>query len=98
MEISNKYSKKIANANKLCYNQGASVKACSLICYIALRKGILMSEIIRCDVNEEWAHTGIIKAGEFFFLNYCVGNVGDTIEQQIHGAFDEMEKRLAVFD
>lgn len=57
-----------------------------------------MSEIIRRDVNEEWAHTGIMKAGEIFFLNYCVGNVGGTIEQQIHGAFDEMEKRLALFD
>lgn len=57
-----------------------------------------MSEIIRRGVNEEWAHTGIMKVGEFFFLNYCVGNVGGTIEQQIHGAFDEMEKRLALFD
>lgn len=39
-----------------------------------------MSEIIRMDVNEEWAHTGIIKAGDFYFLNYCVGNVDSTIE------------------
>lgn len=30
------------------------------------------------------------------YLNYCVGNVGGTIEQQIKGAFDEMEKRLAL--
>jgi len=35
-----------------------------------------MSEIKRYDVNEEWAHTGIIKAGDFYYLNYCVGNVG----------------------
>ena len=51
--------------------------------------------IERYDVNEEWAHTGIIKAGDFCFLSYCVGNIGGTIEQQINGAFDEMEKRLA---
>ena len=56
-----------------------------------------MSEIIRMDINEDWAHTGIMKAGDFCFLNYCVGNVGGTIEQQINGAFDEMEKRLALF-
>ena len=56
-----------------------------------------MGEIVRMDVNEEWAHTGIIKAGDFCFLNYCVGNVGGTIEEQINGAFDEMEKRLALF-
>ena len=57
-----------------------------------------MGEIIRKDINEEWAHSGIIKAGDYYFLNYCVGNVGGTIEEQVNGAFDEMEKRLAIFD
>lgn len=52
--------------------------------------------IERFDVNEAWVHSGIIKAGDFCFLNYCVGNVGGTIEEQINGAFDEMEKRLAM--
>ncbi len=56
-----------------------------------------MNEIIRKDVNEKWAHCGIIKAGDYFFLNYCVENVGGTIEEQINGAFDEMESRLALF-
>lgn len=51
--------------------------------------------IERYDINEEWAHTGIIKAGDYCFLNYCVGNVGGTVEEQINGAFDEMERRLA---
>ena len=32
--------------------------------------------IERYDVNETWAHSGIIKAGDFCFLGYCVGNVG----------------------
>ena len=56
-----------------------------------------MSDIIRKDVNIDFAHTGIIKAGDFCFLNYCVGNVGGTVEEQINGAFDEMEKRLGLF-
>lgn len=56
-----------------------------------------MSEIVRLDVNEQWAHTGIVKAGDFYYLSYCVGNVGGTIEQQINGAFDEMERRLSLF-
>ena len=57
-----------------------------------------MSEIIRKDVNEEWAHSGIIKAGDYCYLNYCAGNVGGTIEEQINSAFDEMEKRLKMFN
>ena len=55
-----------------------------------------MSKIIRHDINEEWAHCGIIEAGDFCFINYCARNIGDTIEQQINGAFDEMEERLAM--
>ena len=57
-----------------------------------------MSEIIRRDINEEWAHAGIVKAGDFCFLNYCAGKVGGTVEEQINAAFDEMERRLALFD
>ena len=57
-----------------------------------------MSEIIRLDVSEDMAHSGIIKAGDFYYLNYCVGNVGGTVEEQINGAFDDMEGRLALFD
>lgn len=56
-----------------------------------------MNEIIRKDVNEEWAHSGVIKAGDFCFLGYCAGNVGGTIEEQVNGAFDQMEQRLALF-
>lgn len=55
-----------------------------------------MKTIKRYDVNEKWAHSGIIKAGDFCFLNYCVRNTGGTIEQQIAGAFDEMEERLSL--
>ena len=45
-----------------------------------------MGKIERYDVNEEWAHSGIIKAGDFCYLGYCVGNIGGTIEEQINGA------------
>ena len=54
-----------------------------------------MSAIERYDVHEEWAHSGIVKAGDFYYLSYCVGNIGGTVEQQINGAFDQMEQRLA---
>lgn len=56
-----------------------------------------MSEIIRKDCNGEWAHSGIIKAGNFCFLGYCAGNVGGTMEEQVNGAFDQMEQRLKLF-
>ena len=55
-----------------------------------------MSEIERYEIHEEWAHSGIIKAGDFCFLGYCVGNLGGTVEEQINGAFDNMEQRLAM--
>lgn len=57
-----------------------------------------MKEIKRYDINENWAHSGIVKVGDFCFLNYCVRDIGETIEQQINGAFDEMEERLALVD
>jgi len=53
-----------------------------------------MGRIIRHDINEEWAHTGIVEAGDFAYVSYCVGNIGQSIEQQIHGAVDHLEKRL----
>ncbi len=57
-----------------------------------------MGKIERFDVNEDWAHSGIIKAGDYYFLNYCVGNVGQPIEAQINGAIDQMEQRLKLVD
>jgi enamine deaminase RidA (YjgF/YER057c/UK114 family) len=53
-----------------------------------------MREIKRSDVNEEWAHSGIVEAGDFVFINYCVGNVGQPIENQINGAMDHLCGRL----
>ena len=57
-----------------------------------------MNEIIRADTHEDFAHSGIIKAGNFYFLSYCVGRYGGTVEEHINGAFDEMERRLALFN
>jgi len=54
-----------------------------------------MSTIERYEINEIWAHSGIVKAGDFCFLSYCVRNIGGTIEEQVSGAFDHMAERLA---
>lgn len=53
-----------------------------------------MSNIVRSDVNEEWAHSGVIEAGDLVFVGYCVGNIGQSIENQINGAVDHLSKRL----
>ncbi len=53
-----------------------------------------MNDIKRKDVNENWAHSGCIVAGNFVFLGYCVGNVGKSVEEQVEGALDNMEERL----
>jgi enamine deaminase RidA (YjgF/YER057c/UK114 family) len=55
----------------------------------------MSSEIKRHEVNEEWAHTGVIEAGNFVLTSYCVGNIGQPIEAQINGAFDHLTERLA---
>lgn len=53
-----------------------------------------MSKLVRGDVNQENAYSGYILAGDFVFLNFCVGNIGKSVEDQINGAFDNMEERL----
>jgi enamine deaminase RidA (YjgF/YER057c/UK114 family) len=53
-----------------------------------------MSEIKRTEINDEWAHSGIVEAGDYVFISYCMGNEGQSIEQQIHGAFDVLSERL----
>ena len=59
-------------------------------------------EIIQNDAtgrkrSQEERMSGIIKAGDYCFLSYCVGNIGGTVEEQINGAFDDMERKLALF-
>lgn len=72
---------------------------CDIIPYIErlfyLERSVFMG-IERYDVNKEWAHSGIIKAGDFCFIGYCVGNIGQSIEAEVNGAIDHMERRLAL--
>ena len=51
-------------------------------------------EIIRSDISEEMALSGVVEAGDFVFVSFCVGNVGQGIEAQINGAFDHLSERL----
>jgi 2-iminobutanoate/2-iminopropanoate deaminase len=57
-----------------------------------------VSNLIRGDINDQEAQSGYVEAGDFVFLSYCVGNVGKSVEEQINGALDHMEKRLAKAD
>ena len=54
-----------------------------------------MSHISRTELDEEWAHAGIVEAGGFVFISYCMKNEGQPIENQINGAFDVLNDRLA---
>lgn len=55
-----------------------------------------MGEIKRVEVDEFWADSTIIEAGDYVFVGYCMGNEGQSIEEQIDGAFTVLEKRLAM--
>ena len=53
-----------------------------------------MSAIKRTEISDEWAHSGIVEAGDYVFFSYCMGNEGQSIENQIHGAFTVLSERL----
>lgn len=59
-----------------------------------------MPEIIRKNLNEafarECAYSEVVAAGDWVYLNFCVGNVGESVEAQVHGALDNVEARLAL--
>jgi enamine deaminase RidA (YjgF/YER057c/UK114 family) len=58
-----------------------------------------MSEIKRHSINrelaDECAWSEVVEAGDFVFLTFCVGNYGQSVEAQVHGALDDMSARLA---
>ncbi|EQC1555966.1 RidA family protein [Citrobacter amalonaticus] len=54
-----------------------------------------MTTITRHEINEDWALAGMVEAGGFIFVSYCVGNIGQSIEAQINGAFDNLSERLS---
>ena len=54
------------------------------------------AEHARSSVRSNAEHVfTILKAGDFCFLSCCAGNIGGTVEEQINGAFDNMEARLS---
>lgn len=53
-----------------------------------------MNTIKRTEISDEWAHSGIVEAGDYVFISYCMGNEGQSIENQINGAFDVLNERL----
>lgn len=57
-----------------------------------------MNGIIRKNLDEqtakEYGYSEMVEAGGFVFLTFCVGNVGQSVEMQVHGALDHMEQRL----
>ncbi|MDR1842294.1 MAG: RidA family protein [Citrobacter amalonaticus] len=55
----------------------------------------IMTTITRHEINEDWALAGMVEAGGFIFVSYCVGNIGQPIEAQINGAFDNLSERLS---
>ena len=54
-----------------------------------------MKEIKRVEVDEFWADSTIIEAGDFVFVAYCMGNEGKTVEEQMEGAFLMLQERLS---
>ena len=55
-----------------------------------------MDNIKRYEIDEFWADSTVIEAGDYVFVGYCMGNEGKTIEDQICGAFSVLESRLAM--
>ena len=53
-----------------------------------------MNEIKRHGINERCAWSEIVEAGDFVFLTFCVGNIGQSVEAQVNGALDDMCQRL----
>ena len=47
------------------------------------------------DTAERCAYSEIVEAGDFVFLSFCVGNIGQNVEAQVNGALDDMELRLS---
>lgn len=53
-----------------------------------------MTKIIRSEVDEVWAHSAVVEAGNHVYVSYCMKHEGESIEKQINGAFDVLSERL----
>jgi len=71
-----------------------------LSCAIIEAKGDASMEAIKGithhDISDDMALSGIVEAGDFVYVSFCVGNVGQPIEAQINGAFDHLTERLSL--
>ncbi|WP_147796309.1 RidA family protein [Cellulomonas sp. Y8] len=54
-----------------------------------------MDAITRHEIHEGWAHAGMVEAGGLVFVSSCVGSTTGTTTEQVHGALDTLEARLA---
>ncbi|MDF2941554.1 MAG: hypothetical protein K0S01_412 [Herbinix sp.] len=41
-----------------------------------------MSKVIRHEVNEEWAYSGIVEAGDFVFLSFSKGMLDNPLKRR----------------
>ena len=55
-----------------------------------------MNNITRLEVDDFWADSTVIEAGNLVFVGYCMGNEGKSIEEQMDGAFETLKNRLAL--
>lgn len=53
-----------------------------------------MKKIVRTEIDEMWAHSAIVEAGDYVYISYCMKNEGQSIQNQINGAFDILSDRL----
>ena len=53
-----------------------------------------MGNINRVEIDDFWADSTIVEAGNYIYTSYCMKNEGQPIENQINGAFDVLEERL----
>ncbi|MCL2462832.1 MAG: Rid family hydrolase [Defluviitaleaceae bacterium] len=55
-----------------------------------------MSNIVRKEVHKENANSSVIEAGGFVFIGHCCRNQGQSLENQIIGALDQLNERLSL--
>jgi enamine deaminase RidA (YjgF/YER057c/UK114 family) len=55
-----------------------------------------MSEIVRHNVYEQNANSGVIEAGGFAFVGHCCRNWYQPLENQIDGCLDQLSERLSL--
>jgi hypothetical protein len=36
------------------------------------------------ELSEEWAHSGVVEAGDYVFISHCMKNEGQPVEDQIN--------------